>query len=244
VSARQTPAARRARARTTLARLARAYPGAGLELVYRTPLELLVATVLSAQCTDERVNQVTATLFKRYRSARDWAEADLPALERETHSTGFFRAKARALVGIGRALVERHGGEVPRTPAELTALPGVGRKTANIVLGNAFAIPALAVDTHVARVSQRLELATERDPEAIHDELCAVFPRSRWTRATHLLIAHGRRTCHARRPACGACAVRPLCPWPAREAGGSGRAAGGPGRAGASRGRGSGRRSP
>jgi endonuclease-3 len=209
-------AARRIRAGKILTRLARAYPGATIALRYRSPLELLAATILSAQCTDERVNAVTESLFRRYRRAEDWAGADLATLEREIHSTGFFRAKARALTGMARALVERHRGQVPRTLEELTALPGVGRKTANVVLGNAFGIPALAVDTHVARVAQRLGLTSATDPEAIHEDVCALIPQARWTTATHLLIVHGRRTCHARRPECPRCPVRALCPWPGR----------------------------
>jgi endonuclease III len=208
--------AKKARARAIIARLAKAYPGARTELHFSTPLELLVATILSAQCTDERVNAVTAELFKRYRRAEDWAAAPLPVLEREIHSTGFFRAKARSLVGMARALVERHRGLVPRTLAELVALPGVGRKTANVVLGNAFGVPALAVDTHVFRVSQRLGLARGQDPEAIHDQLCQVLPRPRWTQASHLLILHGRRVCSARKPACPTCPVRDRCPWPGK----------------------------
>jgi endonuclease-3 len=206
--------AMKARAARILARLGRAYPGAGIELRFETPLELLVATILSAQCTDERVNAVTRNLFTRYRRAEDWAGAQPRTLEREIHSTGFFKAKARSLIGMGRALCERHGGEVPRTVEELTELPGVGRKTANVVLGNAFGIPALAVDTHVARVSQRLGLTRAEDASLIHDELCAVIPRPKWTRATHLLIIHGRRTCRARKPECPRCPVAALCPWP------------------------------
>jgi endonuclease-3 len=205
--------AKRARARKIVSRLTKAYPDARTELHFSTPLDLLVATILSAQCTDERVNAVTAELFKRYRRAEDWAGLPLPVLEREIHSTGFFRAKARSLVGMARGLMERHGGEVPRTLEELVALPGVGRKTANVVLGNAFGIPALAVDTHVFRVSQRLGLARGDDPEEIHDQLCQVLPRPRWTQASHLLILHGRRVCSARKPACPACPILPLCPW-------------------------------
>ncbi len=212
-------AAKKARARKILTRLGRAYPGATLALRFGNPLELLVATILSAQCTDERVNAVTADLFKRYRKAEDWAKVAPAALEREIHSTGFFKAKTRALLGMARALVERHGGEVPRTVEELTALPGVGRKTANVVLGNAFGVPALAVDTHVFRVSQRLGLARANDPEKIHDQLCEVLPRPSWTRATHLLITHGRRTCQARVPQCPRCAVRDLCPWTGKTTG-------------------------
>jgi len=209
----ETARAKKARAARILAQLGKAFPGAGIELRFETPLELLAATILSAQCTDERVNSVTQTLFRRYRRPEDWATAHPPTLEREIHSTGFFKSKARALIGMGRALVERHGGEVPRTLEGLTALPGVGRKTANVVLGNAFGIPALAVDTHVSRVSQRLGLTRATTAEKIHDELCDVFPRPKWTRASHLLIVHGRRICAARRPACPRCPVATLCPW-------------------------------
>jgi endonuclease III len=205
--------AKKARARKILSRLARTYPDARTELHFVTPLDLLVATILSAQCTDERVNAVTAQLFPRYRRAQDWADVPLPVLEREIHSTGFFRAKARSIVGMARGLVERHGGEVPRTLEALVALPGVGRKTANVVLGNAFGVPALAVDTHVFRVSQRLGLARGDDPEKIHDQLCLVLPKPGWTQASHLMILHGRRVCFARNPACPTCPVEPLCPW-------------------------------
>jgi endonuclease-3 len=214
-------AARRRRAAKILAGLARAYPGAGIELRFSTPLELLVATILSAQCTDERVNAVTQDLFTRYQRAEDYARADPAVLERDIHSTGFFKAKTRALIGMGRALVEQHEGQVPGVAEALVALPGVGRKTAHVVLGNAFDIPALAVDTHVFRVSQRLGLARGDDADQIHDELCGVVARPRWTEATHLLIIHGRRTCHARRPECARCPVQALCPWPDKLLGGS-----------------------
>jgi endonuclease-3 len=216
---------KKARARKILSRLARAYPDARTELHFATPLDLLVATILSAQCTDERVNAVTAELFPRYRRAQDWADLPLPTLEKAIHSTGFFRAKARSIVGMARGLVERHGGEVPRTLEELVALPGVGRKTANVVLGNAFGIPAVAVDTHVFRVSQRLGLARGDDPEEIHDQLCLVLPRPGWTQASHLLILHGRRVCFARNPACPTCPVEPLCPWPGKTKAGKARVA-------------------
>ena len=206
-------AEKRTRARKILRRLETAYPDAAIALRFENPLELLMATILSAQCTDERVNAVTETLFKHYRDARAYAGADPATLERLIHPTGFFKAKARALIGVGRALVLRHGGLVPRTVEELTALPGVGRKTANVVLGNAFGIPALAVDTHVVRVSQRLGLARADDPEKIHDQLCLVIPRPRWTQATHLLILHGRRTCGARAPDCPRCRVHDSCRW-------------------------------
>ena len=207
-------ASKKARARRILERLEKAYPDAAIALHFKNPLELLVATILSAQCTDERVNAVTETLFKQYREARDYADAPPAKLERAIHPTGFFKAKARALVGMGRALVERHGGVVPRTVEDLIALPGVGRKTANVVLGNAFGIPALAVDTHVFRVSQRLGLARADDPEKIHDQLTQIIARPKWTEATHLLIIHGRRTCGARTPDCPRCPVTALCAWP------------------------------
>ena len=206
--------AKRARARKIIRALKRAYPDAKIALDFSNPLELLVATILSAQCTDERVNLVTPALFAKYTSARDWAMADLATLERLVHSTGFFRAKARAIVGMAQALVERHGGEVPQTRDALTALPGVGLKTANVILGNAFGQQAIAVDTHVFRVSQRLGLARSEDADAVHDQLVDTLPRKEWTLATHLLTTHGRRTCTARKPACPACPVRALCPWP------------------------------
>jgi len=188
------------------------YPDARCELDFTTPLELLVATVLSAQTTDVRVNQVTPALFARYPDAVALAGADGTELEELIRPTGFFRAKARSLVGLAQALVERHDGEVPATMAELVALPGVGRKTANVVLGNAFAIPGLPVDTHVGRVARRLGLTALEDPVKVEHELGALIPPSGWTMFSHRLIFHGRRTCHARRPACGACPVAGLCP--------------------------------
>src|SRR5262245_9182691 len=208
--------AKRDRARRIITALERAYPDAKIALNFTNPLELVVATILSAQCTDERVNMVTPALFRKYRSAADWAKADPSTLEGEIRSTGFFRSKARSLVGMARGLLERHGGEVPRTREALTALPGVGLKTANVVLGNAFGEPAIAVDTHVFRVAQRLGLARGDDPDRIHDQLVEILPRPKWTRTCHLLQAHGRRTCLARKPLCPACAVRALCPWPGK----------------------------
>lgn len=207
---------RKRRAARVMARLQTMYPDARIELDFSNPLELLVATILSAQCTDQRVNQVTAELFPRYRRALDWASAPPARLEREIYSTGFYKAKAKSLLGMARALIERHGGEVPRTLEELTKLPGVGRKTANVVLGNAFGVPAFPVDTHVTRVSQRLGFTRATDPEDIHDDLCALVSRPKWTHASHLLIWHGRRTCHAMRPKCPECGVRALCPWPGK----------------------------
>jgi len=209
---------KKARARSIIRALERAHPDAKIALEFSTPLELLVATILAAQCTDERVNQVTRTLFKKYTSAGNYAKADPATLEREIHSTGFYRAKARAVIGMAKELVANHGGTVPRTLPELTALPGVGRKTANVVLGNAYGQPAIAVDTHVFRVSQRLGLAKSDDPEKVHDQLSQVIPKPKWTSFTHLLTTHGRRVCMARTPACPTCPVRALCPWPGKTA--------------------------
>lgn len=208
--------ATKARARSLIQILERAYPDAKIALDFTNPLELLVATILAAQCTDERVNQVTKSLFKKYRNAKDYAQADLATLEREIHSTGFYKAKARAIIGMAKELVAKHNGQVPQTVEELVALPGVGRKTANVVLGNAFGQPAIAVDTHVFRVSQRLGLAKSEDPEKVHDQLCQVIPRAKWTSFTHLLTTHGRRVCMARTPVCPTCPVRALCPWPGK----------------------------
>jgi endonuclease-3 len=211
---RETTAARQARARKILDALERAYPDAKIALDFTTPLQLLIATILSAQCTDERVNMVTPALFKTYPTAQALAKAKPAKLEKEIRSTGFFRAKARSLLGMAQALVERHGGEVPREREALVELPGVGLKTANVVLGNAFGVDALAVDTHVFRVSQRLALAKSEDAIEIHDQLVKILPRGRLTQGTHLLIVHGRRTCAARKPVCPVCPVRALCPWP------------------------------
>jgi endonuclease-3 len=211
---RETTAAKRARAKRILQLLERAYPDAKIALDFATPLQLLIATILSAQCTDERVNMVTPGLFKTYPTAQALAHAKAAKLEQEIRSTGFFRSKTRSLLGMAQALVERHGGEVPREREALTELPGVGLKTANVVLGNAFGVDALAVDTHVFRVSQRLSLAKSEDPLEIHDQLVEILPKGRLTRGTHLLIIHGRRTCVARKPLCPVCPVRALCPWP------------------------------
>jgi endonuclease-3 len=211
---RETTTAKRARARKILQLLERAYPDAKIALNFRTPYELLVATILSAQCTDERVNMVTPGLFRAYPTARELARANPTKLEAQIRSTGFFRAKTRSLLGMAKAVVERHGGEIPSDRDALTALPGVGLKTANVVIGNAFGGDALAVDTHVFRVSQRLGLARSDDSDEIHDQLVALLPKGMLTRATHLLIVHGRRTCLARKPACPVCPVRALCPWP------------------------------
>ena len=210
---------RRARVRSLIRHLDRAYPDAACALRFSTPLELLVATILAAQCTDERVNQVTASLFQQYRRATDYATADPATFEGEIRSTGFFRAKTRSVLGMARTLVERHGGEVPRTLDALVALPGVGRKTANVVLGNAFGVPGIAVDTHVFRVTQRLGLAKADDPDDVETQLAEAVPRPQWTHFCHLIQAHGRQVCHARTPACPSCPVRALCPWPGKTGG-------------------------
>ena len=206
--------AKRMRARKIIAALEKAYPDAKCALNFTTPLELLVATILAAQCTDERVNSVSASLFKKYRSAADYAGASPKTFEREIQSTGFFRAKTRSVLGMAKTLLEAHGGKVPGDREALVKLPGVGLKTANVVLGNAFGEPAIAVDTHVFRVAQRLGLSKAEDPDRIHDQLVEVVPRRHWTRFCHLIQAHGRRTCTARKPACPVCPVRTLCPWP------------------------------
>ncbi len=188
------------------------YPDAHCELDFATPLELLVATILSAQTTDKRVNQVTPVLFARYRSAADYAAADRGDMEKIIQSTGFFRAKTTSLIGLGQALCERFGGEVPGRLRDLVTLPGVGRKTANVVLGNAFGVPGITVDTHFARLSRRLGWTVQDDPVKIEHEVGSLFPRKEWTLLSHRLIWHGRRVCHARRPACGACGLARLCP--------------------------------
>ncbi|HUL27312.1 MAG TPA: endonuclease III [Streptosporangiaceae bacterium] len=200
------------RARRINRELARMYPDAHTELNFTTPLELLAATILSAQSTDRGVNIVTPVLFARYRTAADYAAANREDIEKIIHSTGFYRAKTTSLIGLGQALCDRFGGEVPNRMRDLVTLPGVGRKTANVVLGNAFGIPGITVDTHFARLSRRFGWTTQTDPVKIESEVGALFPRREWTMLSHRLIWHGRRVCHARRPACGACGVARLCP--------------------------------
>ncbi|WP_432547980.1 endonuclease III [Kineococcus sp. SYSU DK004] len=208
----ETPLARTRRARRVHRLLTERYPDAHCELDFTTPLQLLVATVLSAQCTDKRVNEVTPALFARYPSAADLAGADRAELEALVQPTGFFRAKADALLRLSAQLVERHGGEVPGRLEDLVALPGVGRKTANVVLGDAFGVPGLTVDTHVGRLSRRLGFTVHEDPVKVETDLAGLIPRRDWTMFNHRMIFHGRRTCHSRRPACGACPVARLCP--------------------------------
>jgi endonuclease-3 len=200
------------RARRIYRELAVLYPDAHTELNFTTPLELLVATILSAQTTDRSVNQVTPVLFARYHTAADYASADRGELEKILQPTGFYRAKTTSLIGLGQALCDRYRGEVPPRMKDLVTLPGVGRKTANVVLGNAFGIPGITVDTHFGRLARRFGWTTDDDPVKVEQEVGSLFPRKDWTYLSHLLIWHGRRVCHARKPACGACVVGNLCP--------------------------------
>jgi endonuclease-3 len=196
--------------RAILKKLEGQHPGADTELHYTTPYELLVATILSAQCTDERVNQVTPALFKRYPDAKALARATTTALEPQIQSTGFFRAKSKSLLGMATAVVEKHGGTIPATMEALTELPGVGRKTANVVLGHALGVPGLPVDRHVLRVSNRIGIAKGDEPEIVEQQLCEALPREKWTVSSDTLILHGRRICKPK-PLCDQCTVREDC---------------------------------
>lgn len=189
------------------------YPNAHCSLDFKTPLQLLVSTILSAQCTDERVNQVTPILFEKYPDAAAFAEASLDELEADIRPTGFFRNKAKSIQGCCRILHERFGGEVPKELEVLVTLPGIGRKTANVVLGNSFGIPGIVVDTHVGRVTQRLGLTTHKDPEKIERDLMDLVPRELWVKFCHQLILHGRQVCQARKPRCETCPLRPHCDY-------------------------------
>jgi endonuclease-3 len=210
---RESGKARRARTSEILARLRKEYPESRCSLNFKSPLQLLVATVLAAQCTDERVNAATPALFRRCPTARHYVEIPIEELEELVRTTGFFRNKARSVQNLGRTLVASHGGEVPATMDELKALPGVGRKTANVVLGNAFGKnEGVVVDTHVQRLSRRLGLTEETDPEKIERDLIPLIPREDWTLWSHLLIDHGRKVCKARKPECPVCLVADLCP--------------------------------
>jgi endonuclease-3 len=208
----ETPLARKRRARRINRELAELYPTAHCELNFGNPLELSVATILSAQCTDKRVNEVTPALFARYPTAADYAGADRDDVERMIRSTGFFRNKTTSIIKLGQALVERFDGEVPNRLKDLVTLPGFGRKTANVVLGNAFDVPGLTVDTHFQRLVHRWQLTDEIDPVKIELALAELIPKSEWTLFSHRIIWHGRRVCHARKPACGGCAIARLCP--------------------------------
>jgi len=200
------------RARRINRELAALYPDAHCELDFTNPLELLVATILSAQTTDRRVNMITPVLFAKYRTAADYAGADRAEVEQIIESTGFFRAKTTSLIGLGQALCDRFGGEVPGRLADLVTLPGVGRKTANVVLGNAFGVPGITVDTHFGRLAQRFGWTQQSDPVKIEHEVGDLVPKAEWTMLSHRLIWHGRRVCHSRKPACGACGIAALCP--------------------------------
>jgi endonuclease-3 len=191
-------------------------PDSSIALRFSNPLELLIATVLSAQCTDVKVNQVTVDLFKKYRSAKDYAESNLVTLEEEIRPTGFYRNKAKSIQRCGQELVKRFGGKVPKTLDELVTLPGVGRKTANVILGNAFGIPGIVVDTHVHRVTQRIGLTKNDDPVKIEFDLMKTVPKEEWTHFSNLLVWHGRKTCVARKPLCGTCPIRKWCDYGSR----------------------------
>lgn len=205
--------ARAARVREIISGLRKAYPDAHCELEHSSPLQLLIATILSAQCTDKQVNLATPALFRKYRSAADYAQAPVAALEQDIRRLGFFRNKARSIRACCQTLVEKHRGKVPRTMAELVELGGVGRKTANVVLGNAFGLSeGVVVDTHVMRLSQRLGLTKQTQPERIERDLMPLVPRTQWTLFSHWLIWHGRRRCSARKPDCAGCEIRRFCP--------------------------------
>ncbi len=200
------------RAKTIWPILKKRFPDAKIALKFRNPLELLIATVLSAQCTDERVNMVTKNLFKTYKSAKDWAKTDIGHIESDIRSTGFYHNKATNIKGACTAIAEKYGGKVPDTMEELLALPGVGRKTANVILGNAFGIPGIVCDTHVIRLSRRLGLSEYADPVKLEFDLAEIVPKKNWTLFSHLLIFHGRYICKARKPDCENCPISKYCP--------------------------------
>ena len=208
----ETPRQRRARMRRILDALRERFPAPACALLHENPFQLLVATILSAQCTDARVNMVTPVLFAKYPDVQAMAEAPVEEIGGIIRSTGFFQNKSKNIKACCAALRERHGGMVPRTMEELTALPGVGRKTANVVLGNAFGVPGFPVDTHVRRIANLLQLTDSENPETIEQHLCAITPEEEWTDASHRLILHGRETCIARRPRCAECIIRSHCP--------------------------------
>ncbi len=200
------------RIKNIITHLEKRYPDAQCALNFSNPLELMVATILSAQCTDERVNKVTKDLFKKYKKVEDYAKVKPEVLEHTIRSTGFYRNKAKSIISCCKEIVETHGGKVPSTMEELVQLGGIGRKTANVILGNAFGIPGIVVDTHVKRVTYRLGLTRNQDPVKIEYDLMELVPQKEWTQFSHLLIFHGRYTCMARKPLCGECVVERLCP--------------------------------
>ncbi len=203
---------KKTRALEIIKRLKVMYPEAKIELNYKTSIQLVVAVILSAQCTDKRVNLVTPALFKKYKTAKDFTAAKPKELERLIHSTGFYRAKAKSIIGCAKGIIEKFGGKVPDKMEDLITLPGVGRKTANVILGNVYDTPGLVVDTHMIRLSNRLALTDKQDPHKIEIDLCAIIPQEEWTLFSHLIIWHGRRTCFARKPNCPDCSVNTLCP--------------------------------
>jgi len=212
--AKETQTAVRARAKKVFDRLTKAYPEAKCSLDHGEPLELLVATILSAQCTDERVNKTTPALFKRFKTARDFATAPPKELEKYIQSCGFYKNKAKNIIGACKKIVAEHGGEVPRTLEELVALPGVGRKTANVVLGTVFGVPGVVVDTHCGRLARRLGFTKHDDPTKVEHDLMKVWPEDTWSLFSHLFVYHGRALCYARSPKCSACPLREWCPFP------------------------------
>jgi len=201
------------RASRILGRLKKTYPDAHCELDFSNPLELLIATILSAQCTDVRVNIVTKSLFKKYRKAEDYRKVAALELEKDIRTTGFYKNKAKSIQGACKILVEKYGGKVPKTLEELVELPGVGRKTANVILGNAYGIPGITCDTHMLRLSERLGFSKQKDPVKLEFELQKLIPQKDWTKASHVIIWHGRRCCYARKPECPRCPVLKLCPY-------------------------------
>lgn len=203
---------KKARVKKILARLHKAYGPGRCALNHSNPLELLVAVILSAQCTDKRVNMVTPALFKKYKKAEDYVKADLKTFQEEIRSTGFYQNKAKNILACAKEIVAKHGGKVPQTMEELVRLPGVGRKTANAILGNAYNIPGLCVDTHMIRINQRLGLTRNTDPVKIEFDLMPLVPQKEWTEYSHLIIHHGRVRCFARKPDCAHCAINDLCP--------------------------------
>jgi endonuclease-3 len=203
----------RTRVKEIIRILSKEIPDAKIALKFSNPIELLIATILSAQCTDVKVNQVTADLFKKYRSPKDYVEADMAKLEEQLRPTGFYRNKAKSIQRCCQELIKRFGGDVPKTLEELVTLPGVGRKTANVILGNAFGVPGIVVDTHVHRVSRRIGLTKNDDPVKIEFDLMDLVPQREWTQFSNLLIWHGRRTCVARKPLCGICPIRKWCDY-------------------------------
>ncbi len=203
---------RKKRALEILKRLKKMYPAAKIELVFKTPIQLVVATILSAQCTDKRVNLVTPALFKKYKTVKDFTHAKTKDLEQAIRSTGFYRSKTKSIIGCAKGILENFGGKIPNRMEDLITLPGIGRKTANVILGNIYNTPGLVVDTHMIRLANRLVFTDQQDPHKIEIELCEIIPKKEWTLFSHLIIWHGRRSCYARKPNCPDCSLNTLCP--------------------------------